>query len=183
MYKVTRSKQKNYVYYRCYGSGAQRKGCGNMIPYAYLEAIVHGVIFLTSHEPHQTREWVEGESYASDISNVKQDIREAAEAEEFDKLPSLQAKLADLREKEKHATKGHYELHDTGLTKGQYFHSLDYEGQREYLKTRDIRVAKVPPRDGAPTVKLAIDGRDYGTVSLVVNEAAKRYDLTLEQEA
>jgi DNA invertase Pin-like site-specific DNA recombinase len=176
MYKVARNKPKSYVYYRCYGSGAQRKGCGNMIPYGYLEAIVHGIVFLTSKEPHCERQWVEGQNWDAEIADVKQDIREAAEAERFEELPELQAKLAQLRSNESIA--GHYEEHGTGLTIGQYFHSLDYAGQREYLMTRDIRVAKVPPLNGVPAVRLIIDGQDYGIVSLVENEAANRYDLT-----
>ena len=147
-----------------------------MIPYDLMEEVAHMMITLISGEPHYTREWVEGQNWDAEIADVKQDIREAAEAERFEELPELQAKLAQLRSNESIA--GHYEEHGTGLTIGQYFHSLDYAGQREYLMTRDIRVAKVPPLNGVPAVRLIIDGQDYGIVSLVENEAANRYDLT-----
>jgi DNA invertase Pin-like site-specific DNA recombinase len=167
MYRIARRKQKEYVYYRCYGSGAQRKGCGNMIPGSDLEDVVHAWVTLTKDEPYESLEWVEGESYDSDISDVKQDIREAAEAEEFDRLPGLQAKLADLREKQGHATKGHYERIKTGETKGQHFHGLDYDGQREYLATLDIRAEKAPKLGDVPGVRLVTDGVDYGVIRLV----------------
>jgi DNA invertase Pin-like site-specific DNA recombinase len=151
--------RKRY-YYRCAGRGAQRKGCGNMIPLDLLDQIVHVWITLMTDEPHITREWVEGDSPDDEISEVKQDIREAAEAERFEELPELQARLAELRSRE--TVPGHYEKHDTGLTVGAYFHSLDYDGQREYLKTRDIRAEKVDKQ----AVRLVIDGQDYGVIRL-----------------
>ena len=49
------------------------------------------------HLPYQTREWVEGQNWDEPIAEVKQDIREAADAERFDEMPALQAKLAELR--------------------------------------------------------------------------------------
>jgi hypothetical protein len=164
MYRV--HPRKDYYYYRCFGSGAQRQGCGNMIPLDLMEQIAHAWITLITDKPHRTRVWVEGESYDNDISDVKQDIRKAAEAEQFDLLPNLQAELADLRDKQEHATKGHYEYHDSEMTEGAYFHGLDYNGQREYLKTRDIRAEKADKLNGAPGVRLAIDGEDYGVIRL-----------------
>ncbi len=162
---------KFYYYYRCAGRGAQRKGCGNMVPYDYLEQVVHAWITLLTTEPHQTREWVEGQNWGSEISDVMQDIRELPQtidplSEAFDtRMAELKAKLVYLRGRE--SVPGHYEYHDTGLTVGEYFHSLDYDGQREYLKTRDIRVEKAPKRDGVPGVHLVIDGEDYGVFRLV----------------
>jgi hypothetical protein len=136
-----------------------------MIPYDDLNQIVHAWVTLMSDEPHQTREWVEGQNWDAEISEVKQDMREAVDAERFGQLPELQAKLAELREHD--TVPGHYEKCDTGLTVGEYFQSLDYEGQREYLKTRDIRAEKAPKRDdGVPGVRLVIDGQDYGVIRL-----------------
>jgi hypothetical protein len=77
-------------------------------------------------------------------------------------MAQLKGRLADLRGRD--SKPGHYKLHDTGLTVGQYFHSLDYEGQREYLKTRDIRAEKMPKLDGVSGVRLMIDGKDYGVI-------------------
>ena len=49
----------------------------------------------------------------------------------------------------------------TGITVGDHFYSLDTDGQREYLKTRDIRVEKLPLQEGGAGVRLVIDGTDY----------------------
>ena len=88
------------------------------------------MVRVLSSEPYQTRTWVEGKSYLSEISNVKQDMREAVEAEEFDRLPGLQQEIAELRVMQDNAVKGHWEFEDSGLTVGQHFASLDYAGQR-----------------------------------------------------
>jgi DNA invertase Pin-like site-specific DNA recombinase len=161
---------KFYYYYRCAGRGPQRKGCGNMVPYDLTQQIVHAIITLMSDEPYGVRHWVEGTNWDAEISNVKQDMREAVEAEDFGRLPELRTKLAELRSRE--VTKGHWEYEDTGITVGEYFHSLDYDDQREYLKTHDIRAEKAPKLDGLPGVRLVIDGRDYGVNRDVAEPAA-----------
>jgi DNA invertase Pin-like site-specific DNA recombinase len=158
MYRV--HPRKDYWYYRCSGRGPQRKGCKNMIPLDVLEKVVHVWITIMTDEPHYTREWAEGQNWDSEISDVKQDLREAVEAERFEDLPELQAKLAELRSRE--SIPGHWEKRYTGMTVGAYFHSLDYDGQREYLKTRDIRAEKVDKQ----AVRLVIDGHDYGVIRL-----------------
>jgi hypothetical protein len=152
--------RKTYYYYRCTGRGAGRKGCGNMVPFDYTEQIVSTVVRVLSSEPHHTRRWIEGESFLSEISNVKQDMREAVEAEEFDRLPGLQQEIAGLRIKQENAVKGHWQYEDSGITVGQHFASLDKAGQRDYLKTHDIRVEKVAPMNGTPGIRLVIDGVD-----------------------
>jgi hypothetical protein len=142
-----------------------------MVPYDDLEQIVHAWIALFTDEPDQAREWVEGQNWDAEISDVIHDIRELAQtvdplSESFDtRMAELKARLADLRGRE--SVPGHYERRDTGLTVGQHFRSLDHEGQREYLKTRDIRVEKVPKLDRVPGVRLVIDGEDYGVIRLV----------------
>jgi hypothetical protein len=131
-----------------------------MIPYDLMEEVAHMMITLISGEPHYTREWVEGQNWDAEISDVKQDMREAVDAERFDLLPKLQARLAGLRGRK--PVPGHYEKRDTGITVGEYLHRLDCVGQREYLKTRDIRAEKAPNRG----VHLVIDGVDYGVIRL-----------------
>jgi DNA invertase Pin-like site-specific DNA recombinase len=169
MYRLriqSRDGKSQYLYYRCAGRGAQRKGCGNMVPLEQTDTIVAGLIFMTDAEPYRTRHWVEGTNWDAEISDVKQDIREAAEAERFDDLPELRATLDQLRERNRHAVKGHWENDpDTGMTVGDYFDGLDADGKREYLKTRDIRVEKATPvlEPGASKgIRVVIDGKDHG---------------------
>jgi DNA invertase Pin-like site-specific DNA recombinase len=163
MYRIFAGKPgKKRVYYRCSGSGPQRKGCGNMVRLEPAETIVAVRILLTSTEPHQIRRWVQGINWDAEIADVKQDMREAVETERFSELASLQATLADYRSRD--AVPGHYTLFDTGLTVGDYFDSLDPEGQREYLKTRDIRIEQATPDDPGATrgIRVVIDGEDHG---------------------
>lgn len=164
--KTGRTNQRRVYYYRCAGSGPQRHGCGNMIYMDALDEIVATRIFLTSNEPYRIREWVEGETYDDKIATVKQDIRDLTEAERFEELPALTAKLAELRDKQQHATKGHYQYTDTGITEGEHFYGLDAEARREYLKALDIRAERVdnPPLELGVSrgARMVIDGTDHG---------------------
>jgi len=135
-----------------------------MVPYEQAETIVAIRVFMTSTEPYRTREWVSGKNWDAEIADVKQDIREVTEAERFEDLPTLTARLADYRWKNEHeATAGEWAYEDTGLTVGEHFDGLDAEGRREYLKTRDIRVERSTTVDGLPGIHVIIDGQDHGT--------------------
>jgi DNA invertase Pin-like site-specific DNA recombinase len=155
---------KYYSYYRCTGRGARRKGCGNMIPLEPLERVVRLWMLVVSSEPHQERYWIEGTNWDSEISDAKQDMREALEAEEFARLPELQAQLEDYRSRE--VIKGRWAYKDTGLTKGQYFAGLGHDDKRAYLRTLDIQALKLPKGQsggwgaGQGRFKLFIDGEE-----------------------
>ena len=165
MYRMHAGSTTKRYYYRCFGSGPQRKGCGNMVPLEQTETIVAVRIFMTSTEPYRTRQWVAGINWDAEIADVKQDLREAVDAERFEDMPALRATLAEYRHKnEEEATAGHWEYRDTGRTVGDYFDKLDAGGKREYLKTRDIRVEKATPDDPGATrgIRVVIDGVDHG---------------------
>jgi DNA invertase Pin-like site-specific DNA recombinase len=146
-------------FYRCTGRGPQRKGCGNMVDYELTEFIVASQIFVHSTEPHTIKNWVDGQNWDDEISNVKQSIREAVEAERFEEMPALQAKLADYRSRDE--ISGHYDYVKTGQTVGEHFWSLDNDGRREYLATRDIRVEKVPTEVNLSGIRVVIDGQEH----------------------
>jgi len=171
------------TYYRCFGKGTRRRGCGNMVPLAQTDFIVAERVIAVSTESYATREWVEGESHDDEIANVKQDLREAVEAERWADMPALQEKLDDLRGKQERATRGHYEKTyyrrsdgstvregehlqhlDELLTEGDHFETLDAGERRAYLATRDIRVVKIlNPEPGASCgLHVIIDGADHG---------------------
>ena len=160
MYRLHSGSTKRHYYYRCYGSGPQRKGCGNMVPLDVTEKLIMVWHALAMTVPYRTRVWVEGTNYDDEISEVKQDIRELVEAERFGELPPLQAKLEELRSRE--TVPGRYEYRDTGITEAEHFRGLDAQGRREYLASRDIRVEKSTTDDGSKGIRLVIDGTDYG---------------------
>lgn len=163
------------LYYRCYGFMPQRRGCGNMVPLPETDALIRlWIIFTQVNEPYRTRQWVDGTNYDDEISEVKELLREAVDAERFDELPALQAKLAELRNLP--TVPGHYEYCDTGISRAEHFTELDETGKREYLASLDIRVERgitsaidtgrrggpMKSEGGKPGIHLVIDGQDYG---------------------
>ena len=145
-----------YTYYRCTGRGARRKGCGNMITLDVLERFVRVWILVVADKPHQVKYWIEGTNWDAEIADTKQDMREALEAEDFGRMPELQAQLEDYRNRE--VIPGHWDYEDTGLTVGQYFASLDDDGKREYLRGHDIRAEKTGKDSW--DFRLVIDGEE-----------------------
>jgi hypothetical protein len=151
------------TYYRCFGKGTRRKGCGNMIPLEQLDTIVTTQFLVWHDKKYQIRTWVEGENWDADIEQIKQDIRELDPVEDPDyaaKHDELMAQLADYTTRE--VVPGYWDLLDTGMTEGEYFYQLSDDGRREYLKTHDIRAAKVTDDQGAEGVRLMVDGKERG---------------------
>jgi DNA invertase Pin-like site-specific DNA recombinase len=150
---------KAYYYYRCAGSGARRKGCGNMVRYERLENMVAVRMLAWNDEPHQIRDWVEGRNWDSEIADVVQSIRELDPRNREHRV--LRAKLEDeldeyQRLNDEESTSGRWDtidvLNDDGsvMTKGEYFYDLyqpyveggDVDPARDYLTTFDIRAEK-----------------------------------------
>ena len=188
MYRIKAGKKQRY-YYRCYGSGPQRKGCGNMVPMSATDTAVAFVSFVSNTKPYRTREWVEGKNYDDQISNVKQDLREAVEAERFADLAALQAQLEEYRLLNETAEPGHYAntytrksdgstltqdeydaLDSEGrkdiLTIHEHFIELDNLGQRDMLTQYDIRVEKVVTADAGNAVRVIVDEEDFGAIAI-----------------
>jgi Resolvase, N terminal domain/Recombinase/Recombinase zinc beta ribbon domain len=154
------------MYYRCTGRGANRKGCGNMIPLDALDVIVAARFLTWDEKPHQIRSWTEGEDWDADIESIAQDIREIDPVDAVTK-PDVAARRAELeRQLADYASRGvvdgHWAYTDTGMTEGEFFYALSADGRREYLKGHDIRAAKVTDDAGREGVRLVIDGEDHG---------------------
>jgi DNA invertase Pin-like site-specific DNA recombinase len=155
---------KYYVYYRCTGRGARRKGCGNMVLLDDIERIVRLWMLVVSDEPHTEPHWIEGKNWDTEISETRQDRREALEADDIAKVLELTALLEDYESRE--VIKGRMDQEDTGLTKGQFFAGLDDAGKRAYLRRYDIRALKLPRGQsggwpsGQGRFKLWIDGEE-----------------------
>jgi hypothetical protein len=166
MYRIhAGSRDRNNFYYRCAGQGPQRKGCGNMVPFAQTEVIVTTEIYMTSNEPFKDRRWVEGQSWDAEIADILQQMRELdPESEEDEAIrDALKAQLKELRRKnETEATIGGWREVETKFTEGEVFDKLPNDAKREYLSTRDIRVEKAVTEHGLKAVHVVIDGQDHG---------------------
>jgi len=146
---------KPYYYYRCTGRGAQRRGCGNMIPVGTLDRFVRVWTLVVSDKPYELPHWVEGENWESEKSNVTLNMHEAINKGELDKIPGLLAQMQELESRD--VIEGYMEYEPTGMTESQHFASLDNAGRREYLRSRhDIRAEKTGKRPG--DFRVIIDG-------------------------
>jgi DNA invertase Pin-like site-specific DNA recombinase len=132
MYKYTYPDKPDVPVFRCCGSGPQRRGCGSRtVPLAELEAIVLGVIG-NSPQRHMEKIFVPSIDSESVLKDLGRRIAEAAALGDFDAVADLnaQAKAASQQV----ASRPHYDLKDSGMTKGEYFSSLGPSEQSEYLK-------------------------------------------------
>jgi site-specific DNA recombinase len=168
------SRDRSKYYYRCAGSGPQRKGCGNMVPLERLETRVVVHMLTRFDEPNQDRNWSDGTNWDAEIADTVQSLQELPKglsqgeltvAEYNQRHAELMTQLAEYQQKNEHeAISGGWEytdvLNDDGsvMTQGQYFFSLDREGRREYLKTHDIRAEKSDT--AADSIRLVIDGEE-----------------------
>lgn len=170
MYRIKAGKD-NFAryYYRCFGNGPQRKGCGNMVPFERLEHLtVVRFLAWNNDRPYQIREWVKGKNWDAEIADLTQDIRELAPNPTADRwlerMAEMQAQVIEYERKNREEREGgHYEYTDvlnadgSVMTIGQHFFDLDKEGRREYLTTHDIRAEKAACCGG---IRVVVDGRE-----------------------
>ena len=164
MYRITAGDGTARVYYRCTGSGPQRKGCGNRVPFDRLERMVAVRMLAWNDAPYQTKEWAEGKNWDAEIADTLQSIRELNPLEDPDYSQHHAELIARLNDyKNRDTIPGHWECIDvlnadgSVMTIGQHFFDLDKEGRREYLMGHDIR-AERPTCCGG--IRVVIDGRE-----------------------
>jgi DNA invertase Pin-like site-specific DNA recombinase len=178
MYRIrvggNRERKNTLLYYRCAGSGPQRKSCGNMVRYERLENMVAVRVLAWHDEPHQIRNWEEGKNWDAELENTAQSIRELDPlADDYDTaLEELRAELKEYKRlNDEESTAGHWAvvdvLNDDGtlMTKGEYFYDLyqpyldggNVDPAREYLKTFDIQAEKLPCCSG---IRVLINNRE-----------------------
>lgn len=178
MYRVkTGRKEQRQYYYRCAGTTRERRGCGNMVYLPALDQIVVNRVFMTSEDLHQKKEWVPGENWTTQLTEIEQGLAELprkyrpGSAEFRARQDELVAQYEDYDNRK--VTRGCWKRHDalkadgSVLTEGEYFRSLQPEAQREYLQSLDIRAEKVnnPPLEPGASrgARVIIDGVDHGT--------------------
>jgi site-specific DNA recombinase len=165
MFQIKAGKKKE-LKYRCYGRGPQRKGCGNLVLVGLTDFVVASQIFVHSTEPHTIKEWVDGQNWDDEISNLMADLDQLkfqhdVLSDEYDEAErEIKARIRECRRLNETAQPGHYEKVKTGQTVGEYFWNLTPDGKREYLATRDIRVEKVPTEVNLSGIRVVIDGEE-----------------------
>jgi DNA invertase Pin-like site-specific DNA recombinase len=162
MYRINIS---GSLYYRCYGRGAQRRGCGNMVRLDALDQMVNVRMLHWHTDQHTTLHVVPGKNWDAEIADAIQAIRELdpLASDYDDKLAKLRAELADLRQRE--AIPETIDRIPTGQTIGQHYVSLGHDERRDYLAANhDIRAEKLPDWR---KVRVIIDGRSSDRTTLL----------------
>lgn len=125
------------AYYRCYGAGPQRKGCGApMIAVGDLDAEVTGSMLSDQMNMHIERIFIPGNDRSGEIGKLRQQAVDAYSAGDKARFLQLDSQADDLAAIP--SVSPHWEQRETEQTEGDYFGSLDLGGQREYLSTREI---------------------------------------------
>jgi DNA invertase Pin-like site-specific DNA recombinase len=122
-------------YYRCYGQGPQRKGCGSMISVDELDAVVLEAK-AANLMPHPERVFVAGDSISDEIARIAERGSEAMLKGDLVLAQECMSKMADLKSQPRVAP--HWEERDSGITEADYFASLTRDEQREYLAKSEI---------------------------------------------
>ncbi len=96
-------------------------------------------VFGSSPQRHMAKVFVPSADSESVLKDLGRRIAEAAALGDFDAVADLnaQAKAASQRS----PSRPHYDLTDSGMTKGEYFSSLGRSEQREFLKDHVIVAA------------------------------------------
>lgn len=134
--------------YRCSGSGAQRKGCGNpMVDIATLDAMVLGWSELWDNTEYVSQKYVSGNDAGARLELLRAEMRETLGAADLspEKIPEVAAEYAKRIKalESEDAIKPHWEDVHTGMTEGDYLRGLDLDGQRDYLARKDIRAWRI----------------------------------------
>lgn len=122
------------------------KGCKSIIRLETADNIVHETM-SNEHARDIVEVVVPGSGYDVEIAEVKRDMSEAVEAEEFDRLPDLRIELARLRALPASPTR--VERRESDLTVAEMWAAMpDDTARRAYLLERGARVEYGTDEDG-----------------------------------
>jgi DNA invertase Pin-like site-specific DNA recombinase len=150
MYRIFTGKDRQ-AYYRCTGSGPQRKGCGNMIPVAELDEIVIDAMLADLMNDHVERVFIPGNDRSGEIGKLRQQAMDAYASGDKSRFLTLDAQADELAALPSVAP--HWEDKETGLKMGEHFATLDAAGRREEISHHVVSAHK--DAEGLPIVSIA----------------------------
>jgi DNA invertase Pin-like site-specific DNA recombinase len=148
MYRHRSSKSKrdhNLEYYRCYGTGTQRKGCGLMIQLLVLDGIVSQMM-RRDDLPVKVLQVVPGTDHAAEIEENRFAIKalDVDDPEYDQKLADLRAERARLRDLP--AVPDRLDEVPTGETYGQVWKRLSPAERGPWLRKRGHKILATKDR-------------------------------------
>lgn len=121
-------------YYYC----SKTKGCGSIIRIDIADKFIHDAM-SSDHRRDMIEVVIPGSGYEAEIAEIKRDMAEAVEAEEFEQLAGLKAELDRLRSLPASPTR--IERRESDQTVAQMWAAMtDDTARRKYLLERYARV-------------------------------------------
>jgi site-specific DNA recombinase len=159
MYRICSQRApRGTVYYHC--RGAKGKTCRNAVPMEKVHTVVDDAIEAIGYYPHSETIFIPGDSHASEIADIEEQIRDLdLDAEDYmDRLGTLRAARKAL--KDTPTDSGRHEKRETGMTIKEFWGSQDDAGKRDYL-LNELHWKVYAERDGDGEVIVLIEGGEY----------------------
>jgi DNA invertase Pin-like site-specific DNA recombinase len=132
MYRIYNGTSKDrQPHYRCTGRGPQRKGCGLLVPVAEFDAIVTEAMLTDHANSHYDRVFIPGDDRSDAIGRLREQAMDAYRQGDKARFTELDAQADALAAME--TIRPQWKETDSGMTRGQYFATLDAGGRREYM--------------------------------------------------
>ena len=74
--RIEQARADKLTYYRCTGTGSQRKGCGNMVRLEVSDAAVNEIMATTFRVPVKRLILVKGSDHQDELEEIRYRIRE-----------------------------------------------------------------------------------------------------------
>jgi hypothetical protein len=117
--------------YRCYGTGPQRKGCGNGISVAELDARVIDSMESDHTNMHVDRVFIPGDDRSDEIGKLREKGAEAMKRGDYTAATDCMRQAEEMEALPRIAP--HWEEVKSDQTESDYFMSLDMAGRRREL--------------------------------------------------
>ena len=130
-------------HYRCAGRGNQRKGCGNMVPLATVDAVVNQIIHETFNVPVMWKEVTPGDDHSKELKAVKLELRQLGQLDlPDDEHDRRQAELRAERDRIDglEAEPGRVDLVPTGEVYAEVWDGLADGDRGPWLKRQGFTV-------------------------------------------
>jgi len=132
-------------HYRCWGTGQNPKGCGNMVPLDATDVLAINMLSLAS-DPWTEIQTIPGTSYEVDRAKIRLQMRElSSRGLSREAFQAESDRLWDVLEAIPTDTEPKVETVETGETVGEHWVKLDREGRRAMM-LEDVRFYADNPR-------------------------------------
>jgi DNA invertase Pin-like site-specific DNA recombinase len=157
MYRVN---ARGFWYYRCWGTGPQRRGCGNMIPLGDLDDRVTESMESDHINMHTTRIFIPGDQRSDEIGKLREKGAEAMKQGDYGAATECMREATELEALPR--VPPHWKEIETDQTEGEHFATLDTDGRRRELAQNWVVSAH---RDSDGEISVTIVHKDFAAMA------------------